>query len=163
MGPVLDSIRADVDEQFKISERLDSKARNLIAIVGAFFTVVQTLSKDAFLSAAATTDERLTIGGLGIVAAFMIVAAIIMTAKAWQLVKEGLMPAKHFQRIVDETYEGSTRGPRDLAALYIQVLAVRRASNATRADRLRTASGLCLAATLVALVQFVVAMIVQAP
>jgi hypothetical protein len=162
LGPVLDSIRADVDEQFRISERIDTKARNLIAVAGAFFTVVQALAKDAIVSSSTSADERIVIAALGVVAALMLVAAIVATAGAWRLLNEGLMPEEHFERLVDEVNDGSDRGPRDLSKLYLLVLGVRRENNVRRARRLSAATGLCMAAVLAALAELIVTFAIQA-
>ena len=60
-------LRARIDEEFRISERLDSKARQAFALATGFFAVVQTLAFGGFAQTTVTPTERV----------FLLVAAVI--------------------------------------------------------------------------------------
>jgi hypothetical protein len=64
---MIDALRARVDEEYRLMERLDTKARQSFALVAAFFALVQTVAFDAFGEAA--TAGRLILAGLAIAAA----------------------------------------------------------------------------------------------
>ena len=43
LDQAISTLRARVDEEFRIAERLDSKARQAFALAAGFFAVVQTV------------------------------------------------------------------------------------------------------------------------
>lgn len=51
-------LRARVDEEFKIAERLDSKARQAFALAAGFFAVIQTVTFGSFAQDEVSTPER---------------------------------------------------------------------------------------------------------
>lgn len=52
------TLRAHIDEEFKIAERLDSKSRQAFALAAGFFAVVQTVTFGSFAQAQISGDER---------------------------------------------------------------------------------------------------------
>jgi hypothetical protein len=61
-------LRARVDEEFRIAERLDSKQRQAFALAAAFFAVVQTVTFGSFAQDVVTSTERALLGLLALVA-----------------------------------------------------------------------------------------------
>lgn len=51
-------LRARVDEEFRIAERLDSKTRQAFALAAAFFAVIQTVAFGSFAEGGVTSSER---------------------------------------------------------------------------------------------------------
>jgi hypothetical protein len=51
-------LRARIDEEFRISERLDSKSRQAFALAAGFFAVVQTVAFGAFAQSTVNGTER---------------------------------------------------------------------------------------------------------
>ncbi|HEX8743597.1 MAG TPA: hypothetical protein VF712_10730 [Thermoleophilaceae bacterium] len=58
LGHALDVLRARVDEEFRISERLDAKSRQAFALAAFFFAVVQTVAFGAFAQDDVRSLER---------------------------------------------------------------------------------------------------------
>lgn len=68
-------LRARVDEEFRIAERLDSKQRQAFALAAGFFAVVQTVAFGSFAEDALGAPERLALGVLAIVAGLAVMLA----------------------------------------------------------------------------------------
>lgn len=52
------TLRARIDEEFRISERLDTKGRQAFALAAAFFAVVQTVTFGSFAQSTINHGER---------------------------------------------------------------------------------------------------------
>ncbi len=65
----IDVLRARVDEEFSITERLDAKGRQVFGLCAAFFAVAQAVAFSAFRAADVTTGDRWLIAGCATVAA----------------------------------------------------------------------------------------------
>ncbi len=69
-------LRARMDEEFRISERLDSKQRQAFALASVFFAVVQTVAFGSFAQGNLHTAQRAIIGGLAVVAGLVLVVVM---------------------------------------------------------------------------------------
>jgi hypothetical protein len=69
LGQAITVLRARVDEEFRISERLDSKARQAFALGTGFFVVVQTVAFGGFAQATVNSTERVLLLAGAVVAA----------------------------------------------------------------------------------------------
>jgi hypothetical protein len=67
-------LRARIDEEFRIAERLDAKGRQAFALAAAFFALVQTVSFGGFAQAEVSHTERV---------ALVVVAAAAAAVLAW--------------------------------------------------------------------------------
>lgn len=54
-------LRGRIDEEFRISERLDSKSRQAFALAAGFFAVVQTVTFGSFAQSSITSAERVVL------------------------------------------------------------------------------------------------------
>jgi hypothetical protein len=64
-------LRARVDEEFKIAERLDTKSRQAFALAAGFFVIAQTLA----FGSGVDGNERYIVGALALIAAVVLVVA----------------------------------------------------------------------------------------
>jgi hypothetical protein len=69
-------LRARVDEEFRIAERLDSKQRQAFALASVFFAVVQTVAFGSFAQSNLHTTQRAIIGGLAVVAGLVLITVM---------------------------------------------------------------------------------------
>jgi hypothetical protein len=65
----INALRARIDEEFRIAERLDSKIRQAFALVAALFAVAQTVAFGGFTQSNVSGDDRLVIVALTVLAA----------------------------------------------------------------------------------------------
>jgi hypothetical protein len=70
------ALRARVDEEFRIAERLDSKQRQAFALASVFFAVVQTVAFGSFAQSNLHTTQRAIIGGLAVVAGLVLITVM---------------------------------------------------------------------------------------
>ena len=68
LDQAINVLRARVDEEFRIAERLDSKQRQAFALAAGFFAVVQTVAFGSFSGDSVTTTERVVLGVLALLA-----------------------------------------------------------------------------------------------
>jgi hypothetical protein len=66
-------LQARMDEEFRISERLDSKQRQAFALAAAFFAVAQTVAFGSFAQGNLHSSARALIGILAVAAALVLV------------------------------------------------------------------------------------------
>src|ERR1700759_2623102 len=69
LGLPIELLRARGIEELGISERLDSKGRQVFALSAAFFAVAQTVAFSAFRASSLTSGERILVAALGALAA----------------------------------------------------------------------------------------------
>ncbi len=87
-------LRARIDEEFRISERLDSKSRQAFALAAGFFAVVQTVAFGAFAQDNVDGLER-----------FLMLAAAVIAAGAVIVVADRLTNGEELLEEADVTPE----------------------------------------------------------
>jgi len=65
---MVNALRARVDEEYRIMERLDTKARQAFAFVAAFFAVVQAVAFGTFAEGGITPTERVILAVFAVTA-----------------------------------------------------------------------------------------------
>jgi hypothetical protein len=78
------ALRAQIDEEFRISERLDGKARQAFALAAAFFAVTQTVAFRGSLS----PEERIAILIVAVPAAILLLVTATAVANLEDLRRE---------------------------------------------------------------------------
>lgn len=73
LSNALTVLRARVDEEFRVAERLDAKARQAFALAAGFFAVVQTVAFGSYQSGGINSDERIWLLGVVIFAGLALV------------------------------------------------------------------------------------------
>jgi hypothetical protein len=80
-------LRARIDEEFRIAERLDSKSRQVFALAAGFFAVVQTVAFGSFAQNRITSTDRM------IMLIATVIAGLALVAVAYRLSRgETLLP-----------------------------------------------------------------------
>jgi hypothetical protein len=143
-------LRARIDEEFRITERLDSKGRQAFALAAAFFAVVQTVAFGAFAQGDVTANERVWLAGGAVLAGLSLVAIAHRLSHA-----EGLLEEADIRPDAIVTWANEADGdPEYVSARLVSELANvanrRNENNATRSgkyDRVAAATRLALALT----------------
>lgn len=75
LGNALSALRARIDEEFRITERLDTKGRQAFGLAAAVFAVVQTVTFGAFAQDTISSVERIAMLAAAVVAGYFLVVA----------------------------------------------------------------------------------------
>ncbi len=78
-------LNARLDEEFRISERLDGKQRQAFALASVFFAIVQTVAFGSFAQGHLHTAQRGVIGGLAVVACVILIVVMQYLTSAEKL------------------------------------------------------------------------------
>lgn len=146
---LLEAATALVDEEFKRSERLDAKSRNLITVTGAFFAVVQAVVVGLInesLSATETHGASSFIVWLSIaggVATVSLVAALFWSYRAWKLRDDDALQVKTIRDYRDAARDGNPAVGAKLVDAYATIAEKRRKVNEDRAKAVDAASVAC--------------------
>jgi hypothetical protein len=81
-------LRARIDEEFRISERLDSKSRQAFALAAGFFAVVQTVTFSAFAQSSVHTGERIVLLAVAFIAGGAVAAVAHRLTNGEELLDE---------------------------------------------------------------------------
>jgi hypothetical protein len=100
LAQVITALRARIDEEFRMMERLDTKARQAFALVAGFFAVVQAVTFGSFAQGGVNPTERV----------FLAIAAILAGAL--------VLWAGHLLREVEELQREPDINPRELVSWY---------------------------------------------
>lgn len=95
LEPIVSALRARVEEELKLSERLDQKGRQAFLLSLGFFTAVQAVTFGSFAVIGVTAHERRWLVGLAIVASLALVLVGLALRHAEALRKEDdIKPSK---------------------------------------------------------------------
>jgi hypothetical protein len=126
------ALRARVDEEFKITERLDSKSRQAFALAGGGFAIAQTVAFGSFGQAQVDGAARfVTLGLAAIAAIFLTLTAHRLTDAEELRPEEDIDPSKIEEWARDLNDEDFAKH----MVVHLRVVAERRAaSNERRAE-----------------------------
>ena len=82
---VVSAARAAVEQEFQISERLDSKARGLVVLAGQWFAVAQAVSAVAYSTKNPHDWMLYTVAGLAAAGAVALGATFVFAWKVWRV------------------------------------------------------------------------------
>ncbi|NLG66021.1 MAG: hypothetical protein GX537_10495 [Actinobacteria bacterium] len=165
---LLDAAMAIIDEEFKRSERLDAKSRNMITVAGAFFAVVQavvatlvneTLGETATQSASSLVLWLMVAAG---VATIGLGIAFAWSYEAWRLRDDEALGVKTIQDYREAAYAGNPAVGAKLVDAYARIAEDRRRVNAERADAVHKAAIACGLAMLLIGTELVLAFVAVA-
>jgi type VI protein secretion system component VasK len=88
LGLAIEALRARIDEEFRITERLDTKARQAFALAAAVFAVGQTVAFGSFAAGNVVRSERVAILILAVMAALALALTAHKVADAEDLRRE---------------------------------------------------------------------------
>jgi cellobiose-specific phosphotransferase system component IIC len=146
---LLDAATAIIDEEFKRSERLDAKSRNMITVAGAFFAVVQAVVAaliNETLTATATQETSPFVLWLCVAAGIStlgLLIALTWSYEAWRLRDDEALQVKTIRDYRDAAYSGNPAVGAKLVDAYAQIAEDRRKVNAERADAVDAAAIAC--------------------
>lgn len=135
---VLDVGESAIAHQFQVAERLDAKARGLVALAGAWFAVTQAVAGVAYSSKPGTVWLVLLLiatlaGGLALVATFF------FCYRVWTPRVEQELTHSGFRQLVDEALERDPALIDELVNFYQRVIGYRRQNNKDRVKNLKHA------------------------
>src|SRR4051794_25811068 len=79
---VVGALSGELDKEFAVAERLTTKSRQVFALAGAFFTVIQTVAFNAFLASEVRGYERWVLLSCVAVGVVTLALAAAATARA---------------------------------------------------------------------------------
>ncbi len=153
IGPVIEVARTAIGQQFDIAERLDTKARGLVTIGGAWYAVVTTVAGQAL---AVENLDRAWVGLVAVCAAagaVALLATIVSSSQVWRLIPDkDLSPEALAEMRNDALAGGHVLGDK-LLQHYAVVLRARVANNDDRARAYKWAQRLWVAAMFLTLLE----------
>jgi predicted alpha/beta hydrolase len=153
-------LRARVDEEFKIAERLDSKGRQAFALAAGFFAVVQTVTFGSFAQNTITSGERPFLLAMAVLAGACVAAVGHRLTHGEDLLGEADMKPEAIVEWCNEADENDYVAVRLVAEL--SRMARRRAeNNAIRAKNYDAVANAARVALVVAGVELLVAIVVR--
>ena len=81
-------LRGRIDEEFRITERLDAKGRQAFALAAGFFAVVQTVAFGAFAQIGVTSGERVLLAVLAVIAGLSLIVVAYRLTHGEELLEE---------------------------------------------------------------------------
>jgi hypothetical protein len=159
---MLATARHMLDEEFKIAERVDQKARAQITAAGAFFAVVQAVA--GAVLASSTVDDTLAAAlvGLGIAAVLSTTVALVRTGNAARLFTEKALPlSKLRENYLPHAAQGNPMIGRHLVDYTLGLVDERRLVNDERAEAFENASTWCLLSVLFSAVEMILAFVIR--
>jgi hypothetical protein len=146
---LLDAATAIIDEEFKRSERLDAKSRNMITVAGTFFAVVQAVVAALVNETLGATDTQAASPWIpwlmvaAVVATIGLGIALTWSYEAWRLRKDEALKVKTIRDYRDAAYAGNPAVGANMVDAYAKIAEDRREVNAERADAVDKAAIAC--------------------
>lgn len=168
---LLSSATALIDEEFRRSERLDSKSRNQIALVGTFFAVVQAGvfslfngalgAKEAVGGKGGHTASGFVpfLAGTGIAAGVVLAVAVGISYRAWRLLDDKALGVGTIRTYLDAARAGNPAVGVKLVSAYADIAEDRRNNNKQRAKSLECATKACGTASAVVAAELILALV----
>jgi hypothetical protein len=163
-SPFLEALSTAAEHEFAVSERLDTKTRQVIAVAGAFFTIVQTVAFGSFAASEITKGEQTWMLSLAVAAIVALAAAVIASARQQQPLKVGELP---YKKVGDDLVallgksadsEDERAAIKRLAEHYAGMIKSRRTKNKKRLSRYGVAAWLSAVAVLITTAELLVAL-----
>ncbi len=147
VGYMLDTARFLLDEQFKVAERLDNKARGLAIITAGFFAATLAAALGVAARSNVATGWVIAIAIGGGIAAVGLAKALWSTAAAVKVTPENFIGVARLQKDSSWAYQGHPLVGKNLIDLTLSVAADRVEENQKRSGRVKTAGCWCLTST----------------
>jgi hypothetical protein len=140
LSEVLHTARAAVEQEFQISERLDSKARALITLAGQWFAVAQAVSAVAFTTTKPHDWMLWTVGGTALAGGIVLGLLFFFCWRVWRIRDEEAVSPRGLLQMHSAAVR-DRNAVKLLVEHYAAMLRDRRATNKSRADALAVAQG----------------------
>jgi len=156
----ISTLRARIDEEFRIAERLDTKGRQAFALAAAFFAVVQTVAFGSFAASGVHPGERVLLGIAAVIAGLSLVVVAHRLTHGEELQEEEDVAPEAIVEWCNEADEPEYVSVRLVAELS-GVARSRTDNNKTRARKYDAIADATRLALILAGVQLVLAIIVR--
>ena len=147
---LLSSATEIIDEEFRRSERIDSKSRNQIALCASFFAVVQAgvislLNGALGVNGLHHTASPLVLwlASVGGLAGTSLVVAVVVSYRAWRLLDDPALAVKTIRDYLEPARDGNPAVGVKLVDAYSKIAEGRRKNNQLRTDALEDATKAC--------------------
>jgi len=151
---LLDAAKATIDEEFRRSERLDTKSRNQVSLAATMFGVAQVITVGLLNSVLADGGDRkalilsAVLVSASLVALGWLARAMYLSYTSWSLKVEQALTLDIFgDRYIRAAKAGNPNVGERLVTQYAKVARTRRDNNAARAEAVKRAERACLAAS----------------
>lgn len=158
---VYEVTKNELDHQFRISERLDSKARGLFALAAAVFAAAQALALRPDVLNALEQSDKDHLVHVATIAGAVLLAALLATAVAIFVRSDKSVEPEILVADLNDLATGTktdTEVSQSLVAIYISLLAKRQEKNASRAKLLWVVQILCIAVIAVSAWELILAL-----
>lgn len=161
LDQAITALRARMDEEFRITERLSSKARQVFALTAGFFAVIQTIAFGTFGRDTVNSTERATLLVIAIVAGASVAWVARRVTSSEELLDEtDVSPDK-----IAEWTEKGRSDPEYVRTHLVSNLAVvarkRSDNNKVRAERYDEVENAARWALIITSVELIVAVVVR--
>jgi hypothetical protein len=142
LAEVLSLARSALDQEFAVTERLDSKARGQITLAGQWFAVAQAVSAIAFSASHSRHWLLVAIGGIALLGGILLACLFFLSASVWRLRREPAVSPRALLDMKQTAYDPESDLQAALIDHYASMLQDRRLTNRARADALSRAEWL---------------------
>ncbi len=159
---MLDTARQMLDEEWKIADRLEQKARSQVTATGALFAVVQAAATAALGQPDAPRGLAWTLGVLAVLAA--VATAVAFIRSGWSLLptdEKALPLTKLRDNYLPHAERGEPVVGRHLVDYHFRLVSKRRSTNSDRAADVKRAAIFCLVAVILAALELVTAIVIR--
>lgn len=129
---VLSTARAALDQEFQISQFLDTKARGLVTVAAQWFGIAQAVAAVAYATKKPETWMLLSVAGVALAGAVALGVVCVYCWKAWKIRDEFAVSPMALLKMRDAISKDGS--PAQLVDHYAARLKDRRSTNAQRAD-----------------------------
>jgi hypothetical protein len=128
---VLDVSRAQILQEFQISERLDNKARNQVALAGTWYALAQAVAGIALRTHGGTSAWSVLIVVLAAFAGATLAITMIYSYRVWRLRPENDFTPDALRQMLSDAEENRSV-IEGIVRTYANTLSTRRENNAAR-------------------------------
>lgn len=154
-------LRARIDEEFRVTERLDSKARQAFALAAGFFAVVQTVAFGGFAERTVNGDEKVALLLAAVVAGVLLVRVALRLANSEELLEEADVKPQAIVKWCNEAGNDREYVPVRLVTELARMADTRAKNNATRSGRYDQAAAATRLALIFAGMELLTAIVVR--
>lgn len=160
---LVDTLKSAVEREDIVAERFDSKTRQLLALVGVFFTIVQTVAFTTFRQGSLhgvglVWTISLALGSIGLLA-----VAALASFRQQAALKVADFNTDALGELVTKAEKSETGIPEKICADYLTLLHSRRSANYDRANRYQLTLLLSSVTLVVTAAELIVALAVRIP
>jgi hypothetical protein len=154
---ILEVTRGALNQEFQITDRLETRARHLTTLGGAWFAVSQVVAATSLDPAGASHGWALAVGATGLVAAVSLAWLFAAARRVWRVQRVPATSANAVQAMIVDGERDEESLLRNLINQDVYLLGERRRENAQRGNALQLAESLFGLLSLAALAEIVVA------